>query len=376
LVFISNYMNHHQRPFCEELYKRFGESFCFISLKDMSDERRSLGYTDMNHLPFVCSVSDGSITLEEAERLCMTCDVLLVGSAEDRWFTKRLKAGKITVKFSERFFRKGKGLRHFLWDLLSGMRHIRRFQKYPLYFLCASAYTARDVNRFANFRNRTFRWGYFPKASWHEDVNSMIRKKNANSLIWVARYLDWKHPEAAIYVAKRLLQDGYDFTLEMLGNGPLLEQTRNQVQDNGLADRVLVRGAVAVEEVRKRMEQSQIFLFTSDQNEGWGAVLNEAMTSCCAVVSSDAAGATNFLVSHEENGFVFPSGDWEALYKNVKRLLDDSALRERIAVNAYCTIHDQWNAEVAAERLCVWIDCLKEGKNPNGLFESGPCSPC
>jgi hypothetical protein len=33
------------------------------------------------------------------------------------------------------------------------------------------------------------------------------------------------------------------------------------------------------EEVRVHMEQSNIYLFTSDFGEGWGAVLNEAMNS-------------------------------------------------------------------------------------------------
>ena len=34
------------------------------------------------------------------------------------------------------------------------------------------------------------------------------------------------------------------------------------------------------------MEKADIFLFTSDRREGWGAVANEAMNSACALVVS------------------------------------------------------------------------------------------
>lgn len=47
-------------------------------------------------------------------------------------------------------------------------------------------------------------------------------------------------------------------------------------------------------EVRSYMEKADIYLFTSDFNEGWGAVLNESMNSGCAVVASHAIGSVPF----------------------------------------------------------------------------------
>ena len=49
------------------------------------------------------------------------------------------------------------------------------------------------------------------------------------------------------------------------------------------------------------MEKSEIFLFTSDKGEGWGAVLNESMNSACAVVASHAIGSVPFLLKDGEN---------------------------------------------------------------------------
>ena len=36
-VFASNYLNHHQRPFCDEMYRVLGENFSFISNEERAE---------------------------------------------------------------------------------------------------------------------------------------------------------------------------------------------------------------------------------------------------------------------------------------------------------------------------------------------------
>ena len=42
ICFVSNYINHHQIPFCEEMIRlcREGDSFFFIQTQEMEEERR------------------------------------------------------------------------------------------------------------------------------------------------------------------------------------------------------------------------------------------------------------------------------------------------------------------------------------------------
>ena len=42
-TFVSNYINHHQLPFCEALYKRLGKGFVFIQTMPMEAERVEMG---------------------------------------------------------------------------------------------------------------------------------------------------------------------------------------------------------------------------------------------------------------------------------------------------------------------------------------------
>ena len=119
------------------------------------------------------------------------------------------------------------------------------------------------------------------------------------------------------------------------------------------------------------MEQSQIFLFTSDRNEGWGAVLNESMNSACAVVANRAIGSVPFLIDDGVNGDIYEDGNIDDLYQKVKAILDHPARRIEKSKNAYTTITEEWNAETAAERFVALVDECGAKPKP---FHNGPCS--
>ena len=146
------------------------------------------------------------------------------------------------------------------------------------------------------------------------------------------------------------------------------------IEEYGLQKYVELLGAMPPEQVRSYMEKSQIYLFTSNRREGWGAVLNESMNSGCAVVASSAAGSTPFLVKSGENGFTYDYNSDEQLYRHVCTLLNDQQLCARLGKNAYKTMTELWNAECATRRLIKLCETLLQGHSSPALFTSGPCS--
>ena len=110
-------------------------------------------------------------------------------------------------------------------------------------------------------------------------------------------------------------------------------------------------GFLAAEKVRAHMECADILVFTSDQGEGWGAVVNEAMNSGCAVVASNQAGSVPSLIRDGVNGRIYRFGDREALYRLVTELIEQPQLRQRLGRAAYETVTGLWNAETAAGEL-------------------------
>lgn len=372
-VFCSNFLSHHQLPFCREMYAALGEGFTFVATQAMPEEQRALGYPDLNReYPFVIRTYEGHGQEAVAQELVNSADVVMLGSAPRQLIAQRLKERKLTFYYSERIYKK----RYEAWKWpVRLLRFYCRFGRHKsLYLLCASAYTAGDFAKTYTFINKAYKWGYFPEAKRYADVDALIEQKVPASITWAGRFIDWKHPEHVVEAARRLKADGYDFQINMLGNGEVLDTVADMVKANRLEEHVFLPGAMPPEEVRAYMERSAIYLFTSDRNEGWGAVLNESMNSGCAVVASDAVGAVPFLIDNDKNGMTYESGNVEDLYQKVKRLLDDAQHRKDLGKQAYETVTETWNAENAALRLLRLCRALLNGEKRPVLYADGPCS--
>ena len=368
VLFLSNYFNHHQKPFCDAMFRLLGDSYHFVETSCISEERKKLGY----HIQYPSYVirPEEAFT-PETGALIDSADAVIIGSAPNSLVKNRIRKGKLVFRYSERPFKQGMEWKKYLPRLV--LWNLRTPFWKPVYMLCASAYTASDYAKMGMFLSKCYKWGYFPETKRYEDVDDLIAAKQPGSILWVARFIDWKHPEIPLEIARRLKQEGYKFTLNMVGNGELLEATRKQVEALGLSDCVHLPGSMSPEDVRRYMEQSRVFLFTSDRNEGWGAVLNESMNSACAVVASRAIGSVPFLVEDGVNGDIYEDGNTDDLYRRVKALLDDPARRVQKSKNAYTTITEEWNAEVAAERFLALAGSMLNGGKKD-LFESGVCS--
>lgn len=372
VVFVSNYYNHHQKYLSDAMYRLTGGRYYFIETEVIEQERLSMGWGGEIKPSYVRQTYISETEANACQTIIDNSDVVIIGSAPHELIRNRIKRGKLVFRYSERPLKKGSQLWKYPFRLL-----LWRMQNYcssNVYMLCASAYTSADYAQFGMYRKKCFKWGYFPEVKQYDRVDSVIEKKQPASILWVARLIDWKHPELPILIAEKLKKDGYDFTLNMIGNGALEQDVEQLIQMHDLSDRVHLLGSMSPEQVREHMENSEIFMMTSDRNEGWGAVLNEAMNSCCAVVASHAIGATPFLLRDGENGMIYKDGDTEDLYDKVRALLDDQTRCHEYGKRAYRTMTEMWNADVAAERFLTLAGSILNGQKGTDLFSEGPCS--
>lgn len=373
LVFLTNYYNHHQKPLADAFYSILGDDYRFVETAKIDEERLNMGWGGEEVPPYVIKCDPGTGHLDENVRqLINEADVVILGHAPYKMVKERLKKGGLVFLYRERLYKAG--LQWYRLPLYFA-RNIRDYSRYKnFYVLCASAFTPVDFSRTLSFVGKTYKWGYFPEVKTHDNIDELIDKKTPASILWVARFIDWKHPEHAIEVAKRLKADGYNFTLNMIGNGVLAESIAQRIESENLNDCVKMLGAMKPEQVREHMEKSEIFLFTSDRNEGWGAVLNESMNSACAAVASHAIGSVPFLLNHGENGLVYRDGDIEDACCSVKKLLDDTELRKTISQKAYYTMIDEWNAKNASARFISLCERILAGEYKPFPYDSGVCS--
>lgn len=360
-------MNHHQLPLCQALRKLLKDDFIFIASEPIPKERLELGYEDLNDLDFVIKSYENKQE-KKANLLCKKADILIIGSASERYIAHRKKS-QITIRYSERPYKNYKKAKAFISEII----HHYRFINKNIYILCASAYTAIDHAQFGMYKNKMYKWGYFPQTIKY-DAKKIHLNRDKKKILWVGRLIDWKHPELAIEIANRLKKKKYDFSMDIIGTGDMESEIKSMIDKYQLSDFIKMHGAIPSREVRHYMETAGVFLFTSDFNEGWGAVLNEAMNSGCAVVASHAIGSVPFLIENKKNGLIYRDGDKDSLYENVRYLLDNPSEQERLGLNAYDTIYNVWNADIAAKRLIDLEEQLLNGKKYPKSYEEGPCS--
>jgi len=376
VTFFSNYINHHEIPFCDAMYNLIGDQFCFVQTEPMEQERINLGWgRELDSIPYLKLSYDSEQHYQECIDLGIQSDVVLLGSAPYDFIDQRVKQNKLTFYYAERLFRKGI-LRAFYPP--STLKILKRFvlpgRKSNFHMLCASGYTAFDVSRIFTFSRKTYRWAHFPEFQEY-NIENLIGSKpqDKTNILWAGRFISWKHPEFAIKLAKRLKDDGRKFTLRMIGTGEMESRLKSMVIQNELEDTVTFHGSMPPAKVREYMEIANIFIFTSDFNEGWGAVLNESMNSGCAIVASHAIGSVPFLIKNKENGLIYKNGDFTDFYSCVKLLMENKMYREDLSLNAYKTILSLWNAKVGAERFVKISSQLLDNSNVR-LYNEGPCS--
>jgi glycosyltransferase involved in cell wall biosynthesis len=185
-------------------------------------------------------------------------------------------------------------------------------------------------------------------------------------ILWAGRFIDWKHPELALETAEFLKKKNIRFHMDIIGGGDMEQQMKEMLAEMKLEDVVTMTGFMSPEEVRHSMEKADVFLFTSDRQEGWGAVANEAMNSGCAVIADHMIGAVPYLIKNGHNGLIYKDGDQKSLLEKAEHLVRNPGLSKELGRNAYETIVATWNAENAAMQLLKLIDRI--------MVHDGECS--
>ncbi len=367
VVFISNYFNHHQKYLCDALYNMNDIRFNFISTSEMREERRKMGY-DKIELPSYVIHWEKNEEKDKAQKIVDEADAVICGFPPKEMLRYRVKKNKVIFYYTERPL---KSAVPFLIKLKTTLSwRLRAPRKKNIYLLSASAYAPYDYSTLKVFNNKTFRFGYFPEAKEYTSFS----EKEQSTILWCGRLLGWKRPLDAANAALNLKNQGYSFKMKLIGNGEEEEKLKSFINENNLSNFVEMCGFLPPEQIRSEMEKSSIYLFTSNKQEGWGAVLNESMNSGCAVIASHAAGSSRYLIEDEENGLIYQSGNVEMLTDKLKTLLDSPETVKKLGVNAYKTITEKWNAETAAKRFIILAKSVLNQNKTLDLFPDGPCS--
>jgi glycosyltransferase involved in cell wall biosynthesis len=146
--------------------------------------------------------------------------------------------------------------------------------------------------------------------------------------VFSAKLVERKDPMTLLRAYERMPDRDHAAVL-FLGDGVLREPLETFARENSLGD-VHFAGFVNQSELPKYYGMSDIFVLPSTY-EPRGAVINEAMACGLAVIVTDRCGSIGDIVLENENAYIVPAGDANALAAAMSRLADDPELRERMA---------------------------------------------
>lgn len=143
--------------------------------------------------------------------------------------------------------------------------------------------------------------------------------------------------------------------LVIMGDGPKKDYLQNLAKSLGISDRVQFTGFL--DNPWRYMASSDVFAMTS-KNEGIPNALLEAMYLENVPVSTPAGG-TEELIRHNENGFLVPYGDEDALANILSLLARTPEYRRVIANAAQNSVIKNFTLEIMRQHIVNFGNILK-----------------
>jgi glycosyltransferase involved in cell wall biosynthesis len=174
-------------------------------------------------------------------------------------------------------------------------------------------------------------------------------------IVAVGRLVEKKGFGDLVEACHQLAAAGRDVRCQIVGDGDLEPELRAQIAEHGLERRVELLGPRTQDEVRALVREAAVLaapcIVGADGNrDGLPTVLLEAMALGTPVVSTDVTGIPE-LVRHEQTGLITGQHDPAGLAAALARLLDDAALRDRLAAAGRALIEECFDVDRSAQRV-------------------------
>ncbi|HYD97130.1 MAG TPA: glycosyltransferase [Noviherbaspirillum sp.] len=168
------------------------------------------------------------------------------------------------------------------------------------------------------------------------------RAAHANTvprIVMVARFTAQKDYETLLHAIRDLSM--YDFRLQCVGDGPLLDQSRNLARILGISDKVEFLGARS--DVPEILKEADIFALSTNW-EGLPISVLEGMRAGLPIVATRVGGIAE-AVAHGATGMLVRPRDRAQLADALRALLADPGLRRRMGQQGRERFLDMFTSE-------------------------------
>ena len=256
-------------------------------------------------------------------------------AAHTALFLKKISGIPFSVTAHGQDFMKDLGSDDLLREICAAAEFVAAETDYSRELLCARCpdsaakihrvYNGMDLERFSTPHHEAARPPHGEQA--------MVAPYHVPRIISVGRLVAFKGFDHLIDAGAQLARRGFDFTCDIIGDGPLRSSLQAKIESFNLSSRINLLGSLSQRAVLERIQAADIFALAAatdaqGASDVFPTVILEAMASARPVVSTRLAGIPE-LVMDGETGVLVSPGDIAALTEALQHLLCDGELRLR-----------------------------------------------
>ncbi len=356
VVFYLDCVSPHQVPLAREVVKRVGmDNFRYVYRDAVQEERAALGWQMSGDADWFVQIGKQQ---DVARDWIETADVMLTGFRDFELFDRRVDKGLVTFYMSERWLKpivtagcsfpgRVRLLHPRFRRMVRAMTRCFRSEKFR--YLPIGVHAQKDMTVLcgAQVVPHMMPWGYFIE-SFARAKNTLNRADSTCRILWVGRMLALKGVDTIVKAFRQIYRNAGGAELTLVGEGP--ERNKLESLSQGLPVRFLP--FQPIDAIHRLMSDYDVFVFASNAQDGWGAVVNEALEAGLHVLGTHESGAAATMLGADD---LFLAGDWRRLSQLMMRCVN-----EKRAGTLKGQGIGEWSAEKAADRLLSLINDVRD----------------
>ncbi|MEH7223826.1 glycosyltransferase family 4 protein [Bacillus sp. JJ1566] len=202
------------------------------------------------------------------------------------------------------------------------------------------------------------------------DIKDFIKKMEvqtekpppaANIIIGCPARLDRvKGHQFLLEALAKLKHQRNDWICWFIGNGSLLKELKNYARNLGIEEHIVFLGNR--NDVPALLKNLDLIVLPSLQDNHPFALM-EAQIAGKPIVTTDAGGIPE-MVTHDKTGLICPKGDSDILYQNIKRVIENKTLSNRLSAAAKEQAMHNWPIDRMINRtLAIYRQFTEDGQH-------------
>ena len=174
-------------------------------------------------------------------------------------------------------------------------------------------------------------------------------------IVSIGRLIEKKGFSDLIAACRILAESGCNFCCEIIGEGPLENDLRAQIEASNLTEKVTLAGAQSEAEVTRRLADARVFVLACTRDAHGGTdnlptVIMEAMAAGLPVVSTTLAGIPEMVQPGITGELVSPGAPQE-LANAIALMITDPARAREFGNKGFVVAREKFSIETSAKNL-------------------------